>query len=91
MTPVAYYYGGEGDGMTQRDWDMLLDPNLGDPLADIKEWMCPPYSDGDVGKWEPSSEKQGAMDRRKLGKDGSNCLKGAKSQGRVGEVTIEVE
>jgi len=28
--------------MTSRDWDFVLG-SLGDPLADIKDWMLPPY------------------------------------------------
>ena len=28
--------------MTSRDWDFAFG-SLGDPLADIKDWMIPPY------------------------------------------------
>ena len=47
--------------MTERDWQMLTAPELGDPLADIKEWMLPPYSEGDVRCWGESEEKRRAM------------------------------
>ena len=38
--------------MSERDWDMLTDFRLGDPLADIPEFILPPYSDADIEKWE---------------------------------------
>lgn len=52
--------------MTARDWQMLTAPELGDPLADIMEWMLPSYSDADVQKWGDSDEKQKEMERRGL-------------------------
>jgi hypothetical protein len=36
--------------MTDRDWAFLTDPDYGDPLADIKDWMLRPYSEKDKEK-----------------------------------------
>jgi hypothetical protein len=59
---------------------MLTAPELGDPFADIREWMCPPYSDADVARWGESEEKRGAMVMRKMtskvARTGQECVGG---------------
>ncbi len=39
--------------MTSRDWDFAFG-TLGDPLADMDDWMIPPYP-----AWLPDRVKQG--------------------------------
>jgi hypothetical protein len=52
--------------MTARDWQMLTEtPPEWDWLGDIREWMCPPYSDADISRWHDGEEKRKAMERRK--------------------------
>ena len=46
---------GMGITMNQRDWDFAIG-DLGDPLADIKEWMLPPYP-----AWLPEWVKRGEV------------------------------
>jgi len=36
--------------MNARDWSFLTDPDYGNPLADIRDWMLRPYSDKDREK-----------------------------------------
>lgn len=49
--------------MNEYDWDFIMGP-CGDPLADIREEWCPPYSDADIERWGNSDEKRRAMERR---------------------------
>lgn len=42
--------------MTERDWNFVLGP-LGDPLADIMDWMLPPYP-----KCMPERQREGRID-----------------------------
>ena len=41
---------------SERDWLMLTDWRLGDPLADIHDWMLRPYTPGDLRKHEEHKE-----------------------------------
>lgn len=41
--------------MTTRDWDFAMG-SLGDPLADIKDWMIPPYP-----TWMPAWQRRGEL------------------------------
>ena len=45
--------------MTPRDWDFAFG-SLGDPLADIKDWMIPPYP-----KWRIKHSKEVAIGETK--------------------------
>lgn len=56
----------------ERDWQMLTAPELGDPLADIKEWMMPPYSDADINRRGLSMEKWHAMRERGMAESGDS-------------------
>lgn len=48
--------------MTDRDWQMLTAPELGDMLRDIKDWMLPPYTEKDIEQWGESQEKRRSQD-----------------------------
>lgn len=41
-----------------REWWIVLDDDIGNPLGDIKEFMIPPYSEGDVKKCEKLHKKE---------------------------------
>lgn len=50
--------------MTDRDWQFAIG-DLGDPLADIKDWMTPPYP-----KWVPEWRKRGELEPDREEQDG---------------------
>ena len=52
--------------MSSRDWDFALG-SLGDPLADILDWMLPPYPEclrKDIGKYQRGEIDFQEMKRR---------------------------
>jgi hypothetical protein len=50
--------------MNDRDWQMLTSWEIGDPIADIKDWMLKPYTQKDIEQWGDSLEKERAMERK---------------------------
>ena len=48
---------------SDRDWKLLTDPAIGDPLKDIADWMLPPFTPGDIRRRE--EEKRKAMEERR--------------------------
>ena len=41
--------------MNSRDWDFVFG-DLGNALADVKDWMCPPYP-----SWMPKWQREGRV------------------------------
>jgi len=52
--------------MTLRDWNRLIGPEFWDPLADLPEYLLPPFSRGDIEKWGECIEKELAMEKKGL-------------------------
>ena len=51
--------------MTDRDWDFAIG-SLGDPLADIFDWMTPPYPEWVWEYWDSGKQyKQEEIDGKR--------------------------
>ena len=46
--------------MNDRDWQFAIG-EFGDPLADVHDWMLPPFPD-----WMPDWQKQGRLEEDEL-------------------------